>query len=196
AAARAELGIADGTFVWALPARLSWVKNQLGLAAAAARLPRPVVVLLPGRARDALPAWLLPRWARMLGVDDRLRLLGPLANLAPIYAAADALVLASIAEGMPNVCLEAHLSGLPIVVTAEGNRDEIVADGRTGFVAPLPTPGSLRRAMTALMDVAPDERRAMGERGRARVRERFDRRAVLDRIVALYDEAIAAGAPS
>ena len=190
--ARTGLGIADDAFVWALPARLSWVKNQLGLAAAAARLRRPFVLLLPGRARDSIPAWLLPRWARALGVGDRVRVLGPIADLRPIYAATDALVLASFAEGMPNVCLEAHLSALPIVVTAEANRDGIVADSDTGLVARRPTPGPLARSMAALMDLAPDARRAMGERGRARVIAMFDRGAVLARIVALYDEAVAA----
>jgi glycosyltransferase involved in cell wall biosynthesis len=195
ARARGALGIAADAFVWVLPARLSWVKNQLGLAAAVAALGRPLVALLAGRPRDRIPSWALPRLAQLLRVDGKLRLLGAQSEMGSIYAASDALVLPSFAEAMPNVILEAHLCELPAVVTAEANRDGVVLDGETGFVAPLPEPWGLARAMRALMDLGPEERRAFGARGRERVLAGYDRTAVLARLISLYDEAAGASQP-
>src|SRR5262245_30382563 len=86
--ARAALGLPDRDgFVWLLPGRLSWVKNQLGLVCALAllkltrSLPRDMTVVLAGRARDRAVAWLIRPLARLLGVARYLRYVGTLRDV-------------------------------------------------------------------------------------------------------------------
>ncbi len=62
-------------------------------------------------------------------LDARVRLTGalPQARLIEYYRAADALVLASASEGMPNVVLEALACGTPVVATNVGGIPEVLA---------------------------------------------------------------------
>jgi glycosyltransferase involved in cell wall biosynthesis len=71
-----------------------------------------------------------------LGVADRVQFLGPIAHsdLAAIYSAADALVLASSREGWPNVLLEAMACGTPVVATNLWGAPEIVSRPEAGVL--------------------------------------------------------------
>ena len=115
-----------------------------------------------------------------MGLSGRVRLLGLRDDMAELYRASDALVLSSAWEGMPNVVLEAMASGRPVVATAVGAVPEMVADGWTGFVVPPGDHTALASAMERMMGLAPEERRAMGEAGRSRVRERHSVESVVD----------------
>jgi glycosyltransferase involved in cell wall biosynthesis len=181
--------------VWVLPGRLSWVKNQLGLVCALAvmklvrALPKDAVVVLAGRVRDRGAAWLLQPLGRLLGVAKHLRYVGALKDMKGLYAAADALVLPSWAEGMPNVVLEAQLASLPAVVTNEANRDGLVRDGESGFAVTTGSPFALARALARLMALPSLVRRRMGQRARARLLETHTPRPIVERLEAVYEEA-------
>ena len=200
AAARRALGLAAGDDGFALlcPARLSFVKNQIGLVLSLAllkrqrRLPANFRLLMPGRVRDRLSDSLTRFLIRACGLTDIVSVPGPIADLSPYYHAADAMVLPSWAEGMPNVSLEAHLSGLPAVVSGQANRDAIISDGQTGFVVPTGRPWALADAIARLIALPAAERRAMGARGRRRVLEMFPRDQALEKMSRLYLQAIAA----
>jgi len=60
-----------------------------------------------------------------LGLDDRVRLAGFQADLAPHLAGADALVMPSRWEGLPNVALEALALGTPVFATPECGLAEV-----------------------------------------------------------------------
>jgi glycosyltransferase involved in cell wall biosynthesis len=195
AAARASLGAAPNAFVWVLPARISWVKNQLGLMESLrrlkrdGRLPPDTLVVLAGRHRDRVPVALLPRLVELFELGGTVRVIDAVDDPARLYAAADALVLASIAEGMPNVVLEAQLSALPVVVTGQGNRDGIITDGEDGFVVRTGSPGALSVAMDRMMSLSPGERQRMGQNGRIRVTRRFAMPVIAERLASLYEAA-------
>lgn len=65
---------------------------------------------------------------------DRMRFLGPVADVRSALAAADVLVLTSITEGVPGVVIEAGLTGLPTVATRVGGLSFVVDDGATGWL--------------------------------------------------------------
>jgi len=72
-----------------------------------------------------------------LGLGDRVRLAGYRAGLAPDLAGADALVMPSRWEGLPNVALEALALGTPVIATPECGLAE-VADRAGGAVRIAP----------------------------------------------------------
>jgi glycosyltransferase involved in cell wall biosynthesis len=72
--------------------------------------------------------------AERMGVAARVKFLGvlPQAELRLLYSAADALVLASVREGWPNVLLEAMACGTPVIASDVGGVPEIVANPVAG----------------------------------------------------------------
>ena len=73
---------------------------------------------------------------RALGLGGRVRLLGHVANPAPWTAGADALLMPSRWEGMPNAALEALALGTPVIATsASGAVAEVAARAPDGAVS-------------------------------------------------------------
>lgn len=120
----------------------------------------------PDRARLERAAGALGGAARFLGARGQ-------GEVAAALAEADALVLASFAEGVPVVLMEAMASRRPVVATRVGGVAELVEDGVSGFLLPPGVPGPLTEALLSLA-VDPELRRRMGAAGRARVVAEFD----------------------
>lgn len=150
--------------------RLEPQKRHDRLLEAVARLAEPELVICgegPERAR-------LERRARELGVADRVRLPGFVAQPFAWLRSADLFVLASDAEGLPNALVEAQGAGLAAVVTdCPSGPAEVVAHGETGLVVP---PGDTDALVAAVAELLRDEprRRRMGQAARARARARWD----------------------
>ena len=87
-----------------------------------------------------------------------MRLLGPLsqAQLIDHYNAADALVLASSREGMPNVVLEALACGLPVIATAVGGTPEILGTAPVGRLVDERSAAAIAAAVRSLESDMPD----------------------------------------
>ena len=103
-----------------------------------------------------------------LGVASRVRFLGlvPQRELPKVYAAADALVLASSREGWANVLLEAMACGTPVVATNVGGTPEVVAAPEAGRLVGEATPQALSTAIRELLADPPSRAatRAYAER--------------------------------
>jgi glycosyltransferase involved in cell wall biosynthesis len=76
--------------------------------------------------------------------------LGWRSDIENILSASDIVVLTSDNEGTPISLIQAGLAGKPTVSTNVGSVNEIVLDGKTGFVTEL-TPDSLANAISALI---------------------------------------------
>lgn len=62
--------------------------------------------------------------ATCLGLKGRVRMLGPVENPLPLYAAADALILPTVYDPFPSTAIEALACGLPVITsTGCGARD-------------------------------------------------------------------------
>lgn len=96
--------------------------------------------------------------ARAAGCADRVRFLGrmPQNDLVDHYNAADALVLASSREGLPNVVLEAMACGTPVVATCVGGTPEVMREPETGRLVRERTAEALVAAIRDLEAHPPD----------------------------------------
>lgn len=76
----------------------------------------------------------LQQLAAQLGVSDRVRFLGQIANdqLSAWYSAADVLLLCSSREGWANVLLESMACGTPVVATNIWGTPEVVSSPTAG----------------------------------------------------------------
>ncbi|MES2902606.1 MAG: glycosyltransferase family 4 protein [Pseudomonadota bacterium] len=118
---------------------------------------------------------------------DRIEFVGATDDVSPHYASAFAALNCSESESFSITCLDGSAAGLPVVATRCGGPEEIVEDGRTGFLVPVGDPKAVAERLAWLLD-RPAEAAAMGHAGRALVAERFSperARAALTRLFAL-----------
>jgi glycosyltransferase involved in cell wall biosynthesis len=109
----------------------------------------------------------LQHLATELGLQARVRFLGlvPHERMAEVYTAADALVLPSLREGMPNVLLESLACGTPVVATGVGGVAEIIK-APFGYLMRGRSVGALVEALDQLFSQRPtvEQTRAFAER--------------------------------
>jgi glycosyltransferase involved in cell wall biosynthesis len=107
-------------------------------------------------------------------LSDYVTLLGYVENPFPIIRQADAYVMTSDYEGLPNSLIEAQGLGIPAVAArCNYGPDEIVEDNQTGFLVPT---GSSEATATAIIKLLASsaQREEMGQRAAQRMRRLFD----------------------
>ncbi len=133
--------------------RLVGQKNFAALVSAASRLAAEdtIVILGNGPLHGALEAE-----TSRLGVGDRVRFPGYDPTPWPWYAGADAFVLPSLWEGMPNAVLEALACGTPVIAAAgAGGVAELAAEAVPGAVTLATSDDAFVAAMLAVEARAP-----------------------------------------
>ena len=116
----------------------------------------------------------LEEQAARLGIAEAVHMPGFSSNPYPYLSKADICVMSSDFEGMPNVLLEAHALGVPVVSTGcpTGPAD-IVVDGETGLIVPCANPPALKDALCHLLEDT-QLRTRMGKAAAQRARQHFD----------------------
>jgi glycosyltransferase involved in cell wall biosynthesis len=125
------------------------------------------------------------RRAHELGVMRDTLFLGYQEDVAPFYAAFDAMILPSINEGTPVSAIEALAAGRPVVATRVGGVPDVVREGEDGF---LVDPGDVDALAERLARLAADPalRERLGAAGRARVIPRYSVERLVDDMDRLY----------
>ena len=133
---RAELGIAEGTRLAVIPARLIEGKNIVLAIEALALRPllggRPWLLALAGEGPDRERC---AHRAAALGVAHRVLFLGYRADVPRLLRAADLCLMPSRSESMPLAVGEAMLARTPIVSAPWPYVASFIRDGETGFVS-------------------------------------------------------------
>jgi glycosyltransferase involved in cell wall biosynthesis len=187
---RRRLGIPPERFVVGWLGRMTGVKQTTDLLDALGDLrgrdvDASVLLVGDGPDRDGFE-----RRAHELGLIRHCLFLGYQEQVAPWYAAMDAVALPSGNEGTPVTVIEALAAGRPVVAYGVGGVPDVVRDGIDGFVV---TPGDTGELALRLADLAadPELRARMGAAGRDRVLERYGVRRLLDDVDRLYRETMA-----
>lgn len=182
ARARRMMGIPDDRFTVGWMGRMTAVKRTGDIVFAVKRLLDAGVDACLCLVGDGPDREATEQLAHDLGIVDRCLFLGYQDDVAPFYAAFDALILPSANEGTPVSAIEALAAGRPVVATRVGGVPDVIRDGLDGF---LVTPGDVDELADRLGRLAADRElaRRMGESGRERVLERYS----VDRLVADVD---------
>jgi glycosyltransferase involved in cell wall biosynthesis len=135
--------------------------------------------------------------AGQLGIQDDVFFLGRCDRVADLLFASDIGVLSSKAEGFANAILEYMAAGLPVVATDVGGAREAIAEGETGYTVASGDDQKMAERIIELLN-DPKRARAMGNRGKSFVAERFSCDRHLQNTLELYDELLSApkSAPS
>jgi len=70
--------------------------------------------------------------------EDPVRFVGEVADLRPVYSAADIFILPTIYDPFSNACLEALACGLPVITTRSNGFSEIIENGINGSIIDNP----------------------------------------------------------
>ena len=181
AEARTGFGLTDSAFVVATAARLSREKGvDTLLSAAAQRMGMTFLIAGDGPLFSALK--------KQAPVNARL--LGRLEDVLPLLRAADVFAVPSRREGQGIAALEAMAAGIPLVASRVGGLADMLTDGETALLVPPDDPDALAAALSRLKsDVR--LRTKLSANAAPLVREKYDVRAMLDSISALYESLAA-----
>jgi glycosyltransferase involved in cell wall biosynthesis len=183
---------ADRAFVVGCFSRIEPAKGQHELVAALAKLVERGVdaaAIIAGPAMDTAYARELEASCKSLGVAERVRFPGVLADARPSMACCDAVVMPSAAETFGLVLVEAMQMGVPVVASAAGGATEIVSDGETGLTYPVGNVDALALCLRRLA-TDPEYAHTLARAGHRAASERFDRGRHLEGLETLFYEAV------
>ena len=173
-ALRSEWGIQEDEFVWLAVGRLEEQKDFKTLLQAFGKL-------FSGRLLIAGEGPMLGEFktdVNNLGLKERVKFLGLRKDVPHVLSAADAFVLSSAWEGLPNVVMEALAAAKPVVATDVGGVRELVEENKSGFIVPAKSPGALAAALQKLMMLTPAQRTEMGRHGFEHVKKTYSLESV------------------
>jgi glycosyltransferase involved in cell wall biosynthesis len=147
------------------------------------RVDDPVVLLVAGTGPFESD---FRRQVADLGCDQEVRFLGFRDDAPSLMAAADLVVLPSVAEAFGITLAEALYVGTPVVATRVGGIPEIVDDGVDGVLVPPASSDALAEAIAALLN-DPERRAKMTGAGRDKVQRRFRFEAMVEAYEGIYD---------
>jgi glycosyltransferase involved in cell wall biosynthesis len=130
------------------------------------QLERAELVLIGGMSEEIKPY--------MPESHPQIRYLGikPQSELVHYYQQASVFVICSIEEGMAMVQAQAMACGLPLICTTNTGGDDLIRQGREGFVIPIRDVNAIKERVE-WMYLHQDEARQMGASARERVAAGF-----------------------
>jgi glycosyltransferase involved in cell wall biosynthesis len=169
--------------------RLAEQKGQLLLVQAAAALARrgtPLELTLVG---DGPMRGQIEQLSRDLKMNGHIHVTGTVSNarVREELEQSRAMVLASFAEGLPVVIMEALALRRPVISTQVAGIPELVQAGVNGWLVPPGSVDALAAAMSAALAASPAKLAEMGAAGAARVAERHDAVTEAKKLKALFE---------
>lgn len=115
-------------------------------------------------------------------------------SLLQFLAGARIAVVPSRWENLPNTCIEAMSSGLPVLTTAEGGMPEMVMDNRTGWIAANASVDELIKALWRALDTPPVKIAEMGRCASSDIKRICDNRKIVESHLDFRSQVVNKGA--
>ena len=106
-------------------------------------------------------------------------------RMVDVYNAADAFVLPSLSENLPNTIMEAMACGVPCIGFRVGGIPEEIDHKVNGYVAEYKDADDLARGLHWTLDEA--DRKTLGEEAVKKVAQHYSQRAVAARYINIYN---------
>ena len=109
--------------------------------------------------------------------------MGTTKNVKTFINKADCVVLPSYREGTPKTLLEAASLAKPIVTTNVPGCNNIVRNGKNGFLCERKNAADLALSMKKMINLSNDERTRMSNYSRKYVKLKFDEKIVINKYI-------------
>lgn len=129
--------------------------------------------------KRGIPNHIIQEWIE----KNQVEYLGSTADVKPFIENADCIVLPSYREGTPKSLLEAASMAKPIVATNVPGCNNVVRDGKNGYLCNLKDSSDLARKMKLMFSLEPQSRFEMGEYSRDYVKQKFDENIVIEKYI-------------
>ena len=121
-----------------------------------------------------------------LGIANQLQFLGHRRDIESVLGDADLAVLPSLIEGLSNALLEFMASGLAVVASRVSGSEDLIVDGRNGWLFEVGDVGGLAAALDAAARLVPADLAALGRQARVDVAQAAGLDRVIARLLQLY----------
>jgi L-malate glycosyltransferase len=170
------------------------VKNYPMFLRAARRVHDAIPQAMFALAGEGEMAEQLRALTRELGLERDAYFIGRCDRVAELLFASDVCVLSSKAEGFSNSILEYMGAARPVVATDVGGAREAIIEGETGHLVRSEDDEAMAARIVSLLSDK-QSARAMGDRGRQVVVQRFSSEVQLAATERLYDQVLACESP-
>ncbi|NLM29061.1 MAG: glycosyltransferase [Methanomicrobiales archaeon] len=126
---------------------------------------------------------------KSLGIQDRVRFVGYIDDVAFAYQDADLLVYPSIYEIFGLVPFEAIMGGIPVIVTDGNGSSDLIREGDCGFITRYGDCADLAEKMAFCLD-NPEEVKRMVQRGQEFVHKNLTWERIVERLEQEYRECL------
>ena len=183
----------DGKFRFLLIARMLWDKGigEYVEAARKVRIRYPNVIFqLLGATGIPNPSVIgREQIAEWVAAND-VEYLGTTADVRPIIAQVDCVVLPSYREGVPRTLMEAAAMGKPLITTDTAGCRDVVHHEQTGLLCPIKDSHALADSMELMLNMSDEKREVMGEAGRSFMIEYFEEQKVISQYLQMLDKYV------
>ncbi|RLA74067.1 MAG: glycosyltransferase family 1 protein [Epsilonproteobacteria bacterium] len=191
----------DGVFVFLLVARMLWDKGVGEYVEAAkilkekyksiAKESKAFEFQLLGFLDTASPTAISKKQMDILVKDGYINYLGSSDDIRVEIAQSDCIVLPSYyREGTPRVLLESASMAKPIITADSVGCRDVVDDGVNGYLCEVKNSKDLANKMEMMINLSEDERKVMGQAGRAKIVKNFDEQIVIDKYLESIKEIL------
>jgi glycosyltransferase involved in cell wall biosynthesis len=123
--------------------------------------------------KEQMDTWLNEGIINYLGTSD---------NVKNEISNADCMVLPSFyREGTPRTLLESASMAKPIVTTENIGCKDVVNDEESGYLCRIKDATDLASKLELIINMSEEERKAMGQKGREKIKKEFDEKIVIDK---------------
>ncbi len=128
-------------------------------------------------------------YARTLGIEDRIIFIQARHDVVDLMQSFDILVHPSSREAFGRVIMEAMALAVPVVATRCGGPEEIIEDGKSGFLVPVGDEEQLAKRVKILLNDA-EKRKTIGLNGQKRIEECFSLQKTVAQINTVFEEVL------